>query len=209
MPVITDIQPQKRRKNRVNIYLDGVFAFGLSLQTAVSFGLKTDMRLTDEEVESIVKESDYAEALDKTLKFLSFRPRSERELMDYLKRRELGEYAQELILEKLAGYGYVDDKAFAEWWIGQRKDFKPRSRRHIVSELMRKGVSRGVIEDALSSSGDDFDLNACRTVAEKRWRTYQKFPPREARMKLGQYLSRKGFSWEIIEKVVNGFLSSK
>lgn len=206
MPVVTDIQPQKRRKNRVNIYLDGVFAFGLSLQTVVSNGLKIDMRLNDEDVEKIVKESDYAESLDKTLKFLSFRPRSERELVDYLKRHEVGEYAQELILEKLAGYGYVDDKAFAEWWIGQRKDFKPRSRRHIVSELLQKGVPRQVIEEALSSVGDDFDLNACRTVAEKRWRSYQKLLPREARVKLGQYLSRKGFSWEVIEKVVNGFL---
>ncbi len=84
MPVITAIKQQKK-KDRVNVYLDNKFGFGIDLDNFVLLNLKVDRELTEKEVQEIVKKAEFQKIFDKLLRFAMVRPRSGKEIMDYFK----------------------------------------------------------------------------------------------------------------------------
>ena len=127
LAVITKLQPQKNRK-RVSLFLDGKFGFGLSLEEVVKNGLKTGKELGEKKVEELFFSSQREKVLGRVLNFLSYRPRSEREVRRYMwKRFKLMEVKEEWkeklkkeILKKLRKQKLLDDASFADWWIEQR-----------------------------------------------------------------------------------------
>lgn len=202
MPLITDIKPQKN-KNRFNIYLDGQFAFGLPAETLVKAGLKIDQEISEEKIEKLIKEDDFVKVHNRVLKFLSFRPRSEKELQDWFKKKNVGEETQKLVYQKLKHLGYLNDEEFAKWWIEQRTTFRPSGARLIALELHQKGVSKDLIVKLLD--GDitkDTELEMAKRVVEKKLKTLGHLPPGEIKQKLTAALARRGFSWETIKKVL-------
>ena len=104
MPVITSIKQQKN-KNRVNIYLDDKFGFGIDLDNFVLLHLKVNQELTEKEVEEIVKKAEFQKTYDKLLRFVMVRPRSEKEVTDYFRRKKVHESMHLKMLEKLKSYG--------------------------------------------------------------------------------------------------------
>jgi len=201
MPTVTSIKPQ-RNKRRVNIYLDNKFGFGLDLENFVKLGLKVEQELTEEEIEKIVRKGEFQKTLDKLLKFATLRPRSEKEIKDWFKRKKVHESIHKELFNRLKRLELLDDAQFALWWVGQRNQFKPRGKRALESELRMKGIKKEVIESALSSLKIDEGKIAKELLIKKEYK-WRNLPKREARQKMGQFLSRKGFSWEIIEKVLH------
>jgi regulatory protein len=100
MPQITDIKPQKR-PGRFNIYLDGHYAFAVSAESLVKAGLTINQEISSETVEKLIKDDEFGKTFDNSLKFMSFRPRSEKELQNWFKRKEVGEETQKLVVKKL------------------------------------------------------------------------------------------------------------
>jgi regulatory protein len=201
MPTITAIKPQ-RNKNRVNIYLDNKFGFGLDLESFVKLGLKAEQELSEEEVEKIVKKAEFQKTLDKLLKFATLRPRSEKEINDWFKRKKVHESIHKELFNRLKKLELIDDIKFADWWIGQRSQFKPRGKMALGAELRMKGIKKEVVESALSNLKLDEGKIAKELLAKKAYK-WQNLPQREAKQKMAQFLARKGFNWEIIEKVLN------
>jgi len=199
MPIITAVKPQRNGK-RVNIYLDGKFGFGLDLANYVKLGLKVEQELKESEVEDIVNKGEFQKTWDKLLRFVSVRPRSEKEIRDYFKRKKVHESLHKKLFNRLKRLELVDDMAFSKWWIEQRTTFKPRGKRVIGYELRGKGVKKEVVEEALSQVTIDEEKVARSLLSKKEYR-WKSLPSREARLKKSQFLARKGFSWEIIEKV--------
>ena len=200
MPIITKIKPQRNRK-RVNIYLDGKFAFGLDLDNFVKLNLKVEQELSEKEVAGIVKKAEFQKTLDKLLRFTTLRPRSEKEINYWLKRKKVHESLQKDLFNKLKRLDLIDDKKFAEWWIGQRIQFKSKSKRELISELRIKGIDKNTIEDVLYEVGIDEAKNAKKLIQKNKYK-WKRYDKRTARKKMGEYLARKGFAWEIIKKVV-------
>jgi len=201
MPTITAIKPQ-RNKKRVNIYLDNRFGFGLDLDNFVKLGLKVEEELSEEKIEEIVKKGEFQKTLDKLLKFATFRPRSEKEIKDWFKRKKVHESIYKGLFNRLKRLELVDDTKFAQWWVGQRSLFKPRGKRALEAELRMKGIKKELIENILSDLKVDEEKIAKELLLKKVYK-WKNLPKREARQKMGQYLLRKGFGWEIIEKVLN------
>lgn len=144
-----------------------------------------------------------------SLRFLSYRPRSEKEIFEYLKKKSsnspsLTEEIINKILERLKEYKFVDDKAFSKFWIEQRAKFKRKPLRVIEFELKQKGISRDLIEDILSQlkDGKSFDLISATKLAEKKLDFYRNLDSKKRREKVMRYLLSKGFSYEIVKKVV-------
>src|SRR3990170_3972664 len=106
MPIITSIRQQKN-KNRVNVYLDDKFGFGIDLVNFATLHLKVDQELTDKEVEKIVKKAEFQKTLDKLLRFATLRPRSEKEVRDYFKRKKVHESLHEELFEKLKHFELI------------------------------------------------------------------------------------------------------
>ena len=200
MPTITAIKPQ-RNKNRVNIYLDNKFGFGLDLENFVKLGLKVEQELSEEKVAEIVKKGEFQKTLDKLLKFATLRPRSEKEIKDWFKRKKVHESIHKELFNRLKRLELLDDAQFALWWVGQRNQFKPRGKRALESELRMKGIKKEVIAAVLSEFKID-EVKIAKALLAKKAYKWQHLPSRDGRQKMAQFLARKGFNWEIIEKVL-------
>jgi regulatory protein len=206
MSVVTDLKAQKR-KGRVNVYLDGEFAFGLDAETVVRWGLKINKELTSEEVEKILREGEFQVNYEKALKFTALRPRSEKEVRDWCKRKKLGQTLVGLIFDKLGEHELIDDLEFAKWWIEQRRSFRPRGRRMMEQELWQKGVDRKVVERAFAEleweAGGEEEQQLARRAIEKKMKAFGKLSGKEKRNRVIGFLQRRGFSWETVRKVVD------
>ena len=203
MPSITAIKPQKNGR-RVNIYLDGKFGFGIDIENFVKLGLKVEQELSDTEIEGIVKKAEFQKTLDKLLRFGTLRPRSEKELKDWLKRKKVHESLTEELFNRLNRLDLVDDKKFAEWWIDQRQNFRPKAKRILNMELRMKGIRKEIVKDVLDRLKIDEEKIA-RELLEKKLYRWKNLPKLEKRQKMGQFLARKGFGWEIISKLIKDF----
>ncbi len=201
MPTITSIKQQKN-KNRVNVYLDDEFGFGIDLDNFVLLHLKIDQALTEKEVEEIVKKAEYQKTLDKLLRFAMVRPRSEKEVRDYFRRKKVHESMHEKLFEKLKHLELLDDAKFAKWWVEQRANFKPKPKRILNQELRIKGIDKGIIDEIMETEIVDEEKMAKELLNKKAYK-WESLGSQEAKQKMSQYLVGKGFSWDVIEKVTH------
>lgn len=203
MPIITKIKPQKNKK-RVNIYLDDKFGFGLGLENFVRLGLKAGEIVTETEIEEILKKAEFQKILDKLLRFATLRPRSEKEINIWLRKHKVYQSIISDLFNKLKRLNLLDDKKFAEWWVEQRMNFRPKSRRIINYELKSKGINKNIIEDVLSEVEIDEGKIAKEMLTKKIYK-WEKLPRFEARKKMGEFLARKGFGWSVIKDTIDDF----
>lgn len=194
MPLITTLEPQKRHSSRLNLHLDGQFAFGLSRDLAAEARLEPGKRLTPQEVADLRARAQLHDALQASLRFLSFRPRSQAELRQRL-RRQFAPATIEAVLERLEAQGLADDAAFAQFWQENRQRFRPRGRGLLRAELRQKGVSDETIAQALEAVDEEA---AAQAAAEKRLTSLSGLDEAQFRQRLGGHLRRRGFSWEVI-----------
>ncbi len=196
---VTALVAQKKNPDRVNVYLDGKFAFGLAAIEAVR--LKRGQVLTEADIERLQAADDVENAREKALRFLSNRPRSEWEMRQNLLKAGYGVETIDRVLERLRGVGLVDDAAFARYWIDNRMQFKPRGEVALRQELRRKGVAREVIDAVLEESGRADDETAIEAAIARAGR-YRQLSRPEFAQKLGAYLARRGFDYETVREAV-------
>ncbi len=196
-PKITAIEPQKRNPNRVNIYLDGEFAFGLERVTAA--WLRVGQELSEEKIAALQAKDESERVYRQALHFLSFRPRSIQEMRQYLQKREIPAAQIEATLDRLRQAGWLDDEAFARAWVENRAVFRPRAPSVLRLELRRKGIAEDVIQAVLQETTDAEAL--ALEAARRQARRLRGLTKREFQQKLSTFLARRGFSYEIIPSV--------
>lgn len=197
MKKITAIQVQKKTPTRVNIYLDGEFAFGLA--RIVAAWLKVGQELDEKKIEQLQAEDARERALQQALLFLSYRARSESEIRKNLQKHEIPEAVIAETLEKLRTEGFANDGAFAKAWVENRSTFRPRSRRLMAMELRQKGLDDEAARSALADVDDEV---LAYEAAHKRAARYQALEWIEFRKKLSDFLARRGFSYAVTASVV-------
>ena len=199
---ITDIARQKKRSNRLSIFLDGEFAFGLDEETVFKHGLKIGLELDEDRIVQVLGDEQRKKAKDAAFHYLSFRPRTIKEVRDKLREKDYEETIVQETIALLERLGLLDDRDFAARWIAERLRLKPRGRRLLFSELIKKGISRETAEEALSEAFANIDE---RTLAadllRKRAARYGAAEPRQAFRKMNDFLIRKGFDFEVARDV--------
>jgi regulatory protein len=141
------------------------------------------------------------------LRFLSYRPRSEKEVRDKLKTKQVDPSIVEKIIAKLKEKKFIDDEEFARGWIEGRIRFKPRSVRLIAIELKQKGIEKEIIDKLLNTEETSVsDLDSAKKLVEKKFKKFKALPKQEIYEKLGRFLASKGFNWDTIKKVIDGEL---
>lgn len=194
---ITALEPQKRRAHRVNVYLDGTFAFGLDELPAAQ--LHVGQQLTDADIDRLLAEDSVERARGKALDFLSYRPRSAVEVRTRLKEREFTEDVIETVVDRLESVGLINDIEFALYWMQNRAQFRPKGRRALAYELRQKGVADSIIEQTL----DEYDeRRAAFKVAQDQARRLGNLPQDVMRRKLYSRMARRGFSYEVINEAM-------
>jgi regulatory protein len=197
MKKITAIEVQKRSPNRVNIHLDGEFAFGLA--RIVAAWLKVGQELSGEKIAQLQAEDARERAFQQAMLFLSYRARSEAEIRQNLRKHEIPDPVIEQTLERLRQDGLANDGQFARAWVENRSTFRPRSRRMMAMELRQKGLS----DEAVSSAVEGIDDEALAyEAAQKKVARYKNLEWNEFRKKLSDFLARRGFSYSVVAPVI-------
>jgi regulatory protein len=197
MKKITAIDAQKKNPGRVNVYLDGEFAFGLA--RVVAAWLKVGQELSEEKVERLQLDDARERAFQQAMLFLSYRARSESEIRQNLRKHEIPEMVVEHTIERLRQNGLANDTQFAQAWVENRSTFRPRSRRMLTMELRQKGLD----DEAVKSATENVDDEALAyEAAQKRAPRWKGLEWNEFRKKLSDFLARRGFSYSVTAPVV-------
>ncbi len=198
---ITRIEKQQKRSDRVNVYLNDAFAFSLAMIVAEAEGMRPGMFLSDALVEELLQRDAFQKAIDSALRYLSYRPRSEKEVRQNLLHKKLAPPLIDKVIQRLTEIRMIDDAAFAQFWVQNREAFSPRSERALRFELRGKGVDQVTVDDTVEGAVDE-EASAC-AAGRKKLRALGHLEYKDFRNKIGAYLARRGFHYEVINVAVN------
>lgn len=205
---VTKMTPGVRDPNRVNIFLDGHFAFSLDINQVVEAGVKVGYRVTNERLEDLRRMSEFGKLYQRTLEWVLTRPHSVRETRDYLRRRqikrrmlnrqrareekkplaEIEDDVMQLVIKRLIEKKYLNDQKFAEFYVENRYVRRGISHKRLRMELQKKGVSSDLISAAMAKVQRDEGEEIFKVIAKKR-KKYNDF-------QLIGYLVRQGFNFQ-------------
>ena len=200
---ITALEIQKHNKERVNVFLDGQFALGVTVLVAAT--LRKGQYLSDVEIEKLKQEDERNKAYAHAIRFLGFRARSQAEMVRYLRDKGYSAGVVDEIVGRLVNEQYLDDEAFARFWLEDRERFRPRGQQALRYELRQKGITDEVIDMVLTDL--DEDELAWKAVESKLYR-WKNLAEQDLKKKIVGFLSRRGFNYETANKVFNRAWSS-
>lgn len=198
MPVITEITPQKKKTNIFNIFVEGEFFCALSDLELANSNLHVGQEIKKSDLNQLKKQALQSKAYNRAVYFLSFRPRSHREVETYLKKLDYDQSTIDFVVSKLEKNNLLNDEQFITNWIDYRKLVKPTSKRRLEQELLAKGIDRLLIRNALESIGQTDELETIKQIVNKKLRQQKYKNP----AKLTQYLLRQGFNYQDIKDVL-------
>lgn len=194
---ITKIDKQARR-DRYNIYLDGKYAFSLSAKVLAELCLKEGDELAAADISSAKKKDDENKTFGRALHILSYRNHSRKELLDKLMRK-FDKNLAEIAVKRLEEMELINDEAFAVEYIQRSK----KGKKAVYLELLKKGIARNLIEEALSEKSDDEEVENAKSLAEKIIKRNEKETSVVVKKKIYEGLSRRGFSYDVYKKIIH------
>ncbi|KIL47162.1 recombination regulator RecX [Jeotgalibacillus campisalis] len=203
MPVITKISQQKKNKERYNIFLDGQYAFSVEEEVLARYQLSKNKELTDMDIGEIEYEDEIRKGFNKALIYLSYRMRSEYEIIIHLREHEMGEASIEETMHKLRKYGYVNDTEFAQAFLNTQLRTSDKGPRHIGQALKEKGIAAGIMEETLAQISQEEWIERAAQVLEKVIKKNPKQSKLQIKKKGQDTLSRKGYEGAVTGQVLS------
>jgi regulatory protein len=195
---ITALAIQKHNRQRVNVYLDGEFAFGLS--RIVAAWLQMDLVISDEKIAALLSEDESETAYQHAIKYIDYRPRTKREVLQYLMQHKVREEIVQNVLDRLEKNHLINDAQFAQAWVENRAEFRPRSKRALAYELKKHGVDPELIETSI----EGFDeAEMAYQAAIRQSRKINNPDWQEFRQKMLRHLAQRGFPYDICAEATN------
>ena len=205
---ITALKMQVRDKDRVNVFIDGKYRFSLDITQVAELGIKNGAEYTEEELVELENESQFGKLYTRSLEYALIRPRSQREMRDYLYRKTrdsrtktgdikkgVSKELTERVFNRLFEKGYIDDMKFASFWVENRNVRKGSSMRKLQMELRGKGVDTTIIEQVLDST-ERADSDELQKIIAKKASRYDDV------QKLTAYLVRQGFRYDDVKEAL-------
>jgi regulatory protein len=203
--IITRLERQKHARHRVSVYLDGVFAFGISEETAIRFGLakgmylSAEIRLRMEATESLHQAKLVAQ------RFIVSRRRSENEIRQKLALKGFSPAVIDETVDALTRVQLIDDQAFAEAFVHDRMRFKPKSQSVLRRELRAKGISGNTADSVLEKHfSHENEEHAARQAADQFLNRNKHLDTEKRNRRLAGFLQRRGFSFSVIRQLCGG-----
>ncbi len=203
MAILTKITTQKKNAERFNIFLDygkgEEYAFSVDQDVLISFQLKKGMELDDLDISEIQFEDEIKKAFNLALNYLSYRMRSTKEVVDYLKKKEIDDPIIPDVIHKLSDYRYLNDEEFAKAYVQTQVNTTTKGPEVIKQELLEKGIDPEILSKALELFSKEEQIQTASKLITKTIPKNKKVSERHTKQKLEQTLQRKGFTWDIIQ----------
>ncbi len=208
--LISSVEVQKKDPTRVAVFIEGAFAFGLDVEIAARHGLRRGVTVVDEQISGAIREDGVLRAFHAALNLLSFTMRSEEEIRRRLARKGFDETAIDEAVRRLVETEYLNDRTLARQYVDARVRSRGEGLHRVRRNLLRRGVGREIVEDALAQLEPEVDwLELAREQAAKRWeRLGTTADTRRRQKKLFDYLVRKGFDYDVARRVAVEFGNS-
>ncbi len=209
--IITKILLHKKYRDRYNVYVDGVLGFDVSANVLQKFDLHLDQRIDDQIVERIATAEAQHRAQSIAFNYISYRPRSSKEVTDHLTRKGHRRELAQKVVRHLQDLKYIDDNEFARMFVRDRLKRRPSGYSMLRHGLINKGIAPAIVEKVLKEYvSDEKQLEAAHQLVEKKLRsvngTLSKLTPLKQRSRMFNYLLQRGFSTEIAHKTVRSLL---
>ena len=154
--------------------------------------------------------SEFEKGKQIAYRFLSYRPRSKKEVERKLKEKKISGENIVSIISLLEKNNYLNDREFTLNWVKYRMENRPSGRRSLEYELREKGIDSEIIKDSLDEvySGEFDEYDVAVRLAEKKIASLRKVKTEDniVKRRLFSYLHRKGFSYDTIERVIENIL---
>jgi regulatory protein len=200
---VTSVQAQKNDPERVSVFLDDAFAFGLAADVAVAEGLKKGQRLTPEAQLALLQREEVIRARQAALDYVSRGSKTTTEVRRSLARRGFSDHAAEDAIAQMERYGYLDDDAYASAFARGRAASRGHGPQRLRADLLKKGVPRDAIESALEELDADNLADSAGRLALQRWRALSsEADVRKRKKKTTDFLLRRGFSFDHAREAV-------
>jgi regulatory protein len=197
---ITKLSAQVKNPDRVNVFLDGKYSFSLTIDQVLEYKVKKDLEIDEQDVKKFEKLSLDGKLRQRALEWLMIRPHSEKEVMDYFRRKKVDSEQARAWLDEFISRGYQSDQSFTRWWIDQRRA-KQKSQQFIRQELRQKGVDTAIIQSLLLEESVN-DKSALLMLIEKK----QKQTKYQDSQKLTTYLLRQGYRYsDVVDALADKF----
>lgn len=196
---ITGISLQKKNKDRVNIEIEGEYAFSLYAETAVRYGIAKDKEISDEEIERCRREDSQKFAFELSLHYLSYKARTTKEVIDYLKNKEIDDQSILYAIEKLKEYRYLDDVQYADDYVKYYQSNPRYGARMLEYKLIQKGISSTIAKEACARFEKEEEGKIIEELVRKAKRKYTGLHPQKQREKIYRLLISKGFDYDKIK----------
>lgn len=200
MPEITKLERQKHNNSRVSVFVDGEYAFSLSDELAVLYRLAPGTQLENTALQEMMHEDAYKRALSAAFTHLSHSEKSEKQMRDFLAKKDFPPDIIEQAIGRIKELGYLDDAALAENFVAGSKSL---GRRAIEYKLKEKGISCETIQEALQALDADAELAAAKALLAKQAPKFAALEENVRRRKLGDFLARRGFCWDTISQALH------
>lgn len=209
MGKITSIEEQKGNKKRFNVYIDGDFAFKVHEDVVVWHKLAVGKELSDTFIDEVILAEEQSKANNHALKLLGYRAQSEYEIRNKLSQKGYESNTIEGTILYLKRNGLIDDYAFAKSLVNDELNIKLSGYRLIKQKLLQKGISKEICQRILEETIDEEDaLSACIMLAEKKLNTICRNDDKADKIrKVGAFLQRKGYSYDMVQQAINRLFS--
>ena len=198
---ITSLKAQVRDPERMSVFVDGTFSFGVALTVAEEHGLSTGQVLDAAKLATVLAAESLHKATSTALNFLGYRPRSEGEIRTRLRKGSYPDETIEVVLDRLRGWGYVDDEDFARRWVENRATHRPRGSRLLANELRAKGIDGDLGKNVIEEASIDESADAL-ALARDRMRQLGDLERDVRERRLGGFLTRRGYGYDVIRPVL-------
>jgi regulatory protein len=231
--IITALQADPMDPDKVHVFIDGKHALSVSLDVAAAERLTVGQPCPPERLESLHAAQQQQAAYDAALNFLSYRPRSAREVELRLRKKQYTPEQIESAVARLRKQGLINDREFSRFWISNRQNFSPRGPRLLRSELRQKGVPQDVVDEMLAEYQEEqaeraeqdasiaaehgltdneptpgSDEATALSLARKRMRLLSNLDPLTQKRRLSAFLARRGYGYDTIGSVLQRVLSA-
>ncbi|MFT8350302.1 recombination regulator RecX [Clostridium saccharoperbutylacetonicum] len=202
MAIITKIEVQKRNKERVNLFLDGEYALAISAELVYKEHLKVKDNIDYNKLKLLAEKEGFAKCKESALRIVGRNYKTEKQVREKLKLKGYEENAIDYSVEFLKEYNFINDNYYANAFMNDKSNSMGSQK--IKYNLIQKGVSKEIIEEALANVNKENERDIALEIAKKKLVVIKKKENDKYKIsgKLYRYLISKGYEMDIVSDVV-------
>jgi regulatory protein len=208
MPTVVNLKRKKRTKEWYLIYLNDGREILSYIDFIVKFKVKVGKQLTEEQIKEMKSESEVILAKEIAYRFISYKPRTLKEVSDKLKAKGFQSDLVSKVVEELKNYGFINDLEYARNFVLNRSRSKTLGELALRRELLSKGISSEIVDEVLSEREnliDEFEI--ALDLAQGKLKQIKSLKKRkkgrdEYKRRIYEFLLRRGFKFETINRVM-------